>query len=125
MKTIIRLTLFVTAALVAAVVFRVSSTVIFEGIAKDQFALDGTPGYEYQAEGSEIRSYICGLIEANPESQVTAESRTYENGDILKWKLEGSDRVFTYQIAFDARFLSGLSFSWVVKDAGPCPLESL
>lgn len=125
MKHIIRLILAATAILVAAVVFRVSNTVFFEGIASEGFTVHGDSRY-VEMSGDLVQEVILDMLHREPDLMVDSEERVYNNGDMLAWKLtESGDRVFRYRVSDTARFLSGMTFSWTVTEAGPCPLESL
>ena len=125
MRTIIRLVLLATAAMVVAVVLRVTSTVMFTGIDREGFTIHGDSRY-VEMSGELAQEVILDMLHNEPDLMISSEERVYDNGDALAWKLtEDGDRVFRYRVSDTARFLSGMTFSWTVKDIGPCPLESL
>ena len=128
MRTIIRLVLVATAILVAAVVFRVMSTVFFEGIASEGFTVydEGGESRYVEISGDVAQEVILDMLHREPDLMVDSEERVYNNGDVLAWELrENGDHECIYRVAYDARFLSGMTFRWTVKNLGPCPLESL
>lgn len=125
MKTIIRIVLLITAAVITAVVFRVVNTLIFTGIDQERVTIYGESRC-IEMSGDVAGIVISDMLSREPDLMVDSEERIYENGDILSWKLtDDGNREFRYRVADTARFLSGLTFSWTVTGVGVCPLESL
>ena len=126
MKKIIYAVLMVSITIMGALGWRVIHTTTMSGIDHIKFTVYGDSRY-VECSGNDAGIVIRDMLDREPDLEVDSEWRTYENGDVLAWKIDYTtgDREFWYRVANTATFFPGKEFTWTVKGAGPCPLESL
>lgn len=96
-----------------ALTVRVTSTVNGNDI--DRLIIDTADGGSYVIDTSfddSIADGVQNVLQYNPDAVVVAETRHYENGDILKWTTDGEKMQYKY--IWHVPVLGRIAWHWSV-----------
>lgn len=108
-----------------ALVVRVTTTVKNNDIVREIINCVDGQCYEVSTSLDEsIAEGVQNVLKYNPDAVVTAETRYYENGDIMKWSTDGEKMYFTY--VWHAPLLGRVTWHWTTTGTGgEVPLREL
>lgn len=108
-----------------ALVVRVTTTVKNNDISREVIACADGQCYEVSINlDGTIADGIQTILEYNPGAMVVAETRYFNNGDILKWTANGDGRKFQY--VWHAPLIGDIRWYWsTVGTGGEVPLGEL